>query len=193
MNRDTPELLKCPCCGGPPQYASGITGVRVQVYVYCCHCGMRTEIAETYEAVAAWWNKRALNAPAFREASDTRARLAAADAFNGALLREMVQLRRERDLYRDRLRGANEFRMIAARLGVEQDTIRARFLEWLTARDAWGSSARETRAKIVSYVRSVNERRFGAPRRSPEDSACYTAIDFVCDEIERGDYDKESG
>ena len=56
--RDTPELLHCPCCDGPPQYATGISGVRFQVYVYCCHCPMRTEIVGGYEAAAAVWNKR---------------------------------------------------------------------------------------------------------------------------------------
>lgn len=56
--RDSPKLLHCPCCEGPPQYATGITGTTWQVYVYCCHCGMRTEIGETRETVAGWWNKR---------------------------------------------------------------------------------------------------------------------------------------
>ena len=58
MHDDFPDLLHCPCCDGPPQYASGIRGVEIQVYVYCCHCTMRTEIGESYEEVAAVWNKR---------------------------------------------------------------------------------------------------------------------------------------
>lgn len=55
---DLPDILNCPCCGGPPQYAQGINGLRIQVYVYCCHCPMRTEIVGSHEAAAAVWNKR---------------------------------------------------------------------------------------------------------------------------------------
>lgn len=136
--RDTPRLRPCPCCDGPPQYATGIHGARFQVYVYCCHCSMRTEIGETYDTVAADWNKRPttnLTDPAarrfLREAMDLRSRLASADAFSGALLREMTALRRERDTHAQRLRGESIFRRVAAQRGVSQDVLQEMFLRWV--------------------------------------------------------------
>lgn len=72
---DLPDILNCPCCGGPPQYAQGINGLRIQVYVYCCHCPMRTEIVGSYEAAAGGWNKRPMHLDA------ARAAVAAADAY----------------------------------------------------------------------------------------------------------------
>lgn len=55
---DDYELLNCPCCGGPPSVAGGISGTSWVGYVHCCKCPMRTEESSDFDALVEAWNRR---------------------------------------------------------------------------------------------------------------------------------------
>lgn len=50
----TDELKPCPFCGGTANIAKG----QIEFWVYCPHCGARTEFYETEQEAADSWNAR---------------------------------------------------------------------------------------------------------------------------------------